>query len=61
MSGGAGLGTFGALYEIGFAKLFNIAYYYLGYWIDRCSTMQYKTGFRPFELLDLDGVWREKV
>lgn len=53
-----GLGTFGALYEIAFAARANTPYYYLGYWVEGCRTMQYKHDFRPYELLDGDGVWR---
>jgi leucyl-tRNA---protein transferase len=51
------LGTFGALFELGYAKEKAIEYYYLGYWIDGCDTMQYKNRFRPCELLGADGKW----
>jgi arginyl-tRNA--protein-N-Asp/Glu arginylyltransferase len=51
------LGTFGALYELDFARTKCIEYYYLGYWIEGCGTMQYKSRFRPFELLGTDGKW----
>ena len=27
----------------------NIPYLYLGYWVDGCQKMQYKTDFRPQE------------
>ncbi len=53
-----GLGSYGVLFEIDFARRLGIAHYYPGYWIDGCSTMQYKTDFRPYELLGLDGAWR---
>lgn len=53
-----GLGTFGALMEIDFARRANISHYYLGYWIHGCATMEYKSSFRPCELLHTDGVWR---
>jgi len=33
-------------------------HYDLGYWVTGCGTMQYKSNFRPFELLGTDGVWR---
>lgn len=56
-----GLGTFGALYEIHLARQLGIPYYYLGYWIQGCRTMQYKANFRPCEVLHADGVWRELV
>ena len=53
-----GLGTFGALYEIGAAAAMGVPYYYLGYWVDGCAAMEYKADFRPSEVLHPDGVWR---
>ena len=53
-----GLGTFGALYEIEFARRAGVPHYYLGYWIAGCGTMAYKANFGPCEVLDADGVWR---
>lgn len=53
-----GLGTFGALYEIEQARILGIPYYYLGYWVQGCGAMQYKSNFRPSEVLHSDGVWR---
>jgi len=53
------LGTFSALYEIDWAKNAGIPYYYLGYWVKGCGAMEYKSGFKPCELLGTDGVWRE--
>lgn len=54
-----GLGVFSALHEIEFARGQNIPYYYLGYWIEGCNTMHYKADYRPHEILQPDGVWRE--
>jgi arginine-tRNA-protein transferase len=53
-----GLGTYGSLCEIDFAASHGLGYYYLGYWVGRCSAMDYKKSFRPNELLQSDGVWR---
>jgi len=53
-----GLGTYGAIREIAFAREAGIPYYYLGYWIEPCRSMRYKADFRPFELLHPDGQWR---
>jgi arginine-tRNA-protein transferase len=53
-----GLGTFGAVREIAAARGWEIPYYYLGYWIAGCGAMQYKSSFRPCEVLGSDGVWR---
>lgn len=54
-----GLGTFGALAEIEWARDRGIPYYYLGYWVEGCPTMDYKMSYRPAQLLYPDGVWRE--
>jgi arginine-tRNA-protein transferase len=51
------LGTFGAIYELDYAKADKLNYYYLGYWIEGCATMQYKSRFRPYELLTPAGIW----
>ena len=52
------LGTFGALYELEQAGMLGIPFYYVGYWIPGCGTMEYKSSFRPNEVLHPDGVWR---
>ena len=53
-----GLGTFGAIKELEFAKSLGLRNYYLGYWVDGCGAMQYKQTFVPNEILHADGVWR---
>jgi arginine-tRNA-protein transferase len=53
-----GLGTFGALHEIDIARSWGISHYYLGYWVGGCGAMQYKSSFRPCEVLHTDGIWR---
>jgi leucyl-tRNA---protein transferase len=53
-----GLGTFGALYELDWAARSGIPFYYLGYWVYGCASMQYKAKFRPCEVLLPDGRWR---
>jgi arginine-tRNA-protein transferase len=50
------LGTFAVLLQISHAKKLGLPYVYLGYWIERCRKMSYKTRFRPFETL-LNGRW----
>ncbi len=52
-----GLGTFGALIEIQAAARLNIPHYYLGYWVNGCQSMQYKSTFRPCETLTPQGQW----
>ena len=56
-----GLGTFGVLREIDFCRLRSIPHYYLGFWVDGCAAMAYKTHFRPYEQLGGDGVWRDAL
>lgn len=54
-----GLGTYGALCEIDFAKRSGIGHYYLGFWVPGCRKMGYKADFRPCQILHPDGCWRE--
>ena len=54
------LGTAGAIFEIRWAGERNIPWYYLGFWVRGCDRMAYKSNYRPFELLDADGLWREE-
>ncbi len=55
------LGTYSALYEIQWAKDHQLVHWYAGYWIKECPTMNYKSRFRPCEILSTDGIWRETV
>jgi arginine-tRNA-protein transferase len=50
------LGTFAVLLQISHAKKLGLPYVYLGYWIDGCRKMSYKTRFRPIEMLS-NGRW----
>lgn len=52
-------GTFGALHELAFAKTHGIAHYYLGFWVHGCAAMQYKSRFRPCQILDNNGAWKD--
>jgi arginine-tRNA-protein transferase len=56
-----GLGTFGALCEIAYAGSRGIPHYYLGYHVAGCGPMEYKSQFRPYELLGTDGRWRVQM
>jgi len=53
------LGTFSAVHEIEWCRQAGVPYLYLGYWIAGCDTMQYKARFRPAEILQNDGIWRD--
>jgi leucyl-tRNA---protein transferase len=45
------LGKFAILAQIEKAKQLGLTYVYLGYWIKQCEKMNYKTDYRPLELL----------
>ena len=50
------LGNYAILWQIEKAKALNLLYVYLGYWIRNCPKMQYKSTFRPIEML-IGGKW----
>lgn len=50
------LGTFAILWQIREAQKRGLDFLYLGYWVDNCQKMQYKTSFKPMELL-INGQW----
>jgi len=52
-----GLGTYAILQQIEIARARNVPHVYLGFWIDAHPKMDYKTRFRPLELLGADG-WK---
>lgn len=51
------LGVFSVLKQIELCQRQNLPYLYLGYWVPGCQKMQYKTDYRPIELL-IDGRWQ---
>ena len=51
------LGTYAILKQVEIARARNIPHVYLGFWIEGHSKMDYKTRFRPLELLGNDG-WK---
>ncbi len=51
------LGIFSALREIEECRRQGLAFWYAGFYVRDCAKMSYKAGFRPFELLALDGTW----
>jgi len=51
------LGTFSAIYEISFGRERLIPYYYLGFYVRDCPSMNYKSHFKPFQMLTPDRRW----
>lgn len=56
-----GLGVFGVLSEIEFAKSLNLDWLYLGYWNPKTNKMSYKVNYQPMEFFDgQNWQWLEK-
>lgn len=50
------LGTYAVLWEIEECRRLGLPWLYLGYWIEECPKMQYKSRFRPLDRFD-EGHW----
>ena len=53
-----GLGTFLILKCAEMARAMGRRWLYLGYYIEGCASMEYKTRYRPCEIMGPDGHWR---
>lgn len=56
----ASYGTYNVLWQIEQAKLLNMPYIYLGYWIQESPKMSYKINFQPLEALQ-NGQWQPLI
>jgi arginine-tRNA-protein transferase len=45
-----GLGVYAILWQIMKAREIGLEHVYLGYWIEECTKMSYKTKYRPYQL-----------
>ena len=50
------LGHYGILCQLDICKLLAKPWLYLGYWVDGCSKLNYKTNYQPAEIFH-DGKW----
>jgi len=51
------LGTYSVLYEIAWCRRNELPYYYLGYYVAGSGSMEYKSRFRPNEILVDEQRW----
>ncbi len=57
------LGKFSLLKQIEFAKNYNLAWIYLGYYVKNCQSLSYKDEYKPYQILqkycelEEDVVW----
>jgi len=52
------LGTLGVLEQIEACKALGFKHLYLGYWIEACRKMSYKSRFSSLEIRDPEGYWK---
>lgn len=50
------LGSYAILWQVELAKKMQLEYLFLGYWVKGCQKMEYKSSYRPLQLL-VDGQW----
>jgi arginine-tRNA-protein transferase len=46
------LGIYSLLYQVELAKVLELDWIYLGYWVDGCKAFAYKSNFQPQEILN---------
>jgi arginyl-tRNA--protein-N-Asp/Glu arginylyltransferase len=52
----AGFGVYNVLWQVELARIIGLPHVYLGYWIEGCRKMSYKSAYQPLEKLQ-DGLW----
>lgn len=52
------LGVYAVLWQIEHAKSLGLDWLYLGYWIEQCQKMSYKTNYQPLQGL-VENEWRQ--
>ena len=50
------LGTYAILWQLKYAQSRKIPYLYLGFWVQNCNKMNYKSNFKPYHVFE-DGAW----
>ncbi len=53
------IGTWAILNQLDYAKKAGLTHAYLGYWVEACQSLTYKSNYRPLEERQEDGSWRE--
>lgn len=53
-----GLGTYCMLHTLELARKLQKPWAYFGFYVAGCGSLEYKSRFRPCELMGPDGVWR---
>lgn len=56
-----GVGTYCMLRTIELARQLGKTWAYFGFYVAGCGSLAYKARFRPCEIMDADGVWRESL
>lgn len=51
-------GVYAVLWQVRRAQELGLEYVYLGYWIEKCRKMSYKSRYRPIQAL-INGQWRQ--
>lgn len=52
------IGTWSILTQLEYAKRKGLANAYLGYWVEACQSLAYKSKYQPLEERGDDGIWR---